>query len=156
MKTTRSLLTPLFLAGAFAMSLASAGCVVDTGPDDGYGGGGSCLPNLFIDYELENAAGAPVTCAGAGAVTVQATVDGTMFPVSCAPGSSFGTIEVPLQGLGIYNASVNVFDAKGNALAAAQTSQFNITSCGDTETQSPAILVVVPAAASSTTSTAAP
>ena len=41
--------------------------------------------DLIIDYEIQNAAGAPVTCGGAGAVTIQATVDGVMFPLPCAP-----------------------------------------------------------------------
>jgi len=134
----------MLMIGAAAMALAGTGCVVETGPDSGYSGG-SCLPTLYIDYEIQNAAGAPVSCAGAGAVSVQATVDGVMFPQGCFPAnSSYGRIAVPLQGLGTYNATVNIFDAKGNPLAAAQSTSFNITSCGDTETTTPAILVVTP------------
>jgi hypothetical protein len=141
----------MLMIGAVAMALATSSCVVETGPDSGYSGG-NCLPTLYIDYEIQNASGAPVTCAGAGAASVQATVDGVMFPQSCFPAdSSFGRIAVPLQGLGTYNAIVNVFDSKGNALAPAQSTSFNITSCGDTETQTPAILVVTPPGAPPTT-----
>ncbi|HVY37691.1 MAG TPA: hypothetical protein VHM31_07140 [Polyangia bacterium] len=142
----RRLLAPLFfLVGPIAIALAGSGCVVETGPDDG--AGGSCYPNLILDYEIQNAAGGPVTCAGAGAVTVQATVDGVMFPVSCPANSSAGSVTVPLQGLGTYNATIDVYGSKGNPLAPAQSTSFSIGSCGDTETQTPAILVVSPPAA---------
>ena len=140
----------ILMIGTVAMSLAGVGCVVETGPDGGYYGGSDCLPNLKIDYEIESASGGPVTCGGAGAVSVQATVDGVMFPQVCPAGFSTGQIIVPLQGLGTYNATVNLFDSKGNALAPAQSSSFNITSCGDTEPNNPAILVVTPAGASTT------
>lgn len=141
----RRLLAPLFfLAGPIAIALAGSGCVVDTGPDGGDWTGGTCYPNLILDYEIQNAAGGPVTCAGAGAVTVQATVDGVMFPVSCPANSSAGSVTVPLQGLGTYNATIDVYDSKGNPLAPAQSTSFSIASCGDTETQTPAILVVSP------------
>ncbi len=143
----------MMMIGAAAMMLAGAGCVVETGPDSGYSGG-DCLPTLYIDYEIQNASGAPVSCSGAGAVSVQATVDGVMFPQACFPASSsYGQIRVPLQGLGTYNATVNIFDSKGNPLAAAQSTSFNITSCGDTETQTPAILVVTPPAAATSMTT---
>ncbi len=81
-KRTRRLLAPLFfLAGPIALALAGSGCVVETGPDSGDGTGGPCYPNLILDYEIQTAAGAPVTCLGAGAATVQAVVDGVPFPV---------------------------------------------------------------------------
>jgi hypothetical protein len=144
----------MLMIGAVAMALATSSCVVDSGPDSGYSSGGNCLPTLYIDYEIQNASGAPVSCSGAGAVSVQATVDGVMFPQACFPAnSSYGQIAVPLQGLGTYNATVNIFDSKGNPLAAAQMTSFNITSCGDTETQTPAILVVTPPGTASTTTT---
>jgi len=144
----RRLLAPLFfLAGPIAIVLAGSGCVVETGPDSGDGTGSSCYPNLILDYEIQNAAGGPVTCAGAGAFTVQATVDGVPFPVSCPANTSAGSVTVPLQGLGTYNATIDVYDGKGNPLAPAQSTSFSIGSCGDTETQTPAILVVSPPAA---------
>jgi hypothetical protein len=144
----RTLLAPLFfLAGPMAIALVASGCVVETGPDTGDGAGGSCYPNLIIDYEIQNAVGGPVTCDGAGAVTIQATVDGVMFPAACPADSSAGSVIVPLQGLGTYNATINVYDRHGNALAPAQSSSFSIGSCGDTETQTPAILVVSPGTA---------
>jgi len=140
MKSTKHLL----MAGTVVMALAGAGCVIETGPDGG--GYGGCYPNLILDYSLQDATGAPVTCAAAGAKTVQANVDGVVFPVACPADASAGSIFVPLQGPGLYNATVNVFDRQGNPLAAAQSSSFNITTCGDTETQTPAVLVVSPPA----------
>ena len=144
-KRTRSVWAPLFLAGPIVLALAGSGCVVETGPDSGDGTGGPCYPNLILDYEIQNAAGGPVTCDGAGAVTVQAPVDGVMFQMACPANSSAGSLTVPLQGLGTYNATIDVYDRTGSALAPAQSSSFSIDSCGDTETQTPAILVVTPA-----------
>jgi hypothetical protein len=144
-KRTRRLVAPLFfLAGPIALALAGSGCVVDTGQDNGDGTGGPCYPNLILDYEIQTATGAPVTCSGAGAATVQAVVDGVPFPVQCPPNSAAGSVIVPLQGLGTYNATIDVYDGQGNALAPAQTTKFSISSCGDTETQTPAALVVTP------------
>lgn len=146
-KRVRRFLAPVFLAGTVALALAGTGCVVETGPDDtGYSSGG-CYPNLIIDYEIQNSAGNPVTCAGAGAVTVQATVDGVMFPAPCPGDTSAGFVTVPLQGIGTYNATIDIYDSKGNPVATAQSSSFNVASCGDTQTDTPAILVVSPGGA---------
>lgn len=147
--TTRNarLRTPLFLTvtAAAALALSGSGCIVETGPDNGDHGGTTCYPNLVIDYVLQDAAGAPVTCAAAGASRVQANVDGYLFATSCSPDASAGSLIVPLQGVGTYYVSINVFDGNATALASPQTSSFNITSCGDTETQTPAVFVVSPA-----------
>ncbi len=155
MKFTKRLgrhLTPLLLTTTALLALAGSGCVVETGPDSGgYNGGGGCSPNLIVDYEIQDSAGGPVTCATAGGYTVQANVDGYLFTTPCPADASAGSITVPLQGLGTYDVSVNVFDSHGTALASPQTSAFNITTCGDTETQTPAIFVVSPAAPSGTT-----
>jgi hypothetical protein len=154
MKFTKRLgrhLTPVFLFATAGLALAGSGCIIETGPDNGgYGGGGACYPNLIIDYEIQNAAGAPVTCAAAGGVTVQANVDGYLFTTPCPADASAGSLTVPLQGLGTYYVSINVFDSHGTALSSPQTSAFNITTCGDTETQTPAVFVVSPAAGGST------
>jgi hypothetical protein len=136
MKCTRQIL----LAGTVALALGGAGCVIETGPDGG--GYGGCYPNLILDYALQDGTGAPITCAAAGAASVQANVDGVVFPATCPRDASAGSIFVPLQGPGLYNATVNVFDRQGNPLATAQSSSFNITTCGDTESETPAVLVV--------------
>lgn len=142
--TTRigGLLTPLFLAATAGLALAGSGCVVETGPDNGGYAGGGCYPNLIVDYVLQDAAGAPVTCAAAGGITVRSNVDGFVASVPCQADASAGSITVPLQGLGTYYVSINVYDGQGTALASPQSSAFNITTCGDTETQTPAVLVV--------------
>ncbi len=140
MKRNRRFLTPAVLAGSVGLMLAGAGCVIDTGPDGGDTGG--CYPNLIIDYTIQDSTGVPVTCGAAGAFTVEANVDGVTFPASCPRDASAGSIVVPLQGVGLYNATVNLYDGQRNALAPAQSSSFNITSCGDTEPATPAVFVV--------------
>lgn len=132
----------ILLAATVVLALAGSGCVIDAGPDGG--GYGGCYPNLILDYSLQDASGAPVTCAAAGATTVQADVDGVVYPVACPADASAGSIFVPLQGPGVYNATVNVFNGTQGPLATAQSSTFNITTCGDTETETPAVLVVTP------------
>jgi hypothetical protein len=146
-------LTPFFLTATALLALAGSGCIIDTGPDNGgyNGGGGGCYPNLIIDYEIQDAAGAPVTCAAAGGVTVQANVDGYLFTTPCLADASAGSLTVPLQGVGTYYVSINVFDGHSTALSSPQTSAFNITTCGDTETQTPAVFVVSPAASGGST-----
>ena len=142
---TRRLLAPLFfLAGPIALVLAGSGCVVETGPDNGDGTGGPCYPNLILDYEIQTAAGAPVTCAGRGCGDRSGGRRRRSVPRPCPPNSAAGSVTVPLQGLGTYNATIDVYDSQGNALAPAQTTKFSISSCGDTETQTPAALVVTP------------
>ncbi len=144
MQRNRRFVTPALLVGTVGLMLAGSGCVIETGPDGG--GTGDCYPNLIIDYTIQDATGVPVTCAAAGASTVEANVDGVTFPASCPPDASAGSIVVPLQGVGLYNATVNLFDKQRNALAPAQSSSFNITNCGDTEPETPAVFVVSAAA----------
>jgi hypothetical protein len=138
MKRTKKIL----LAAPVLLALTGAGCVIDAGPDGG--GYDGCYPNLILDYSLQDASGAPVTCAAAGAASVQANVDGVIFRAVCPPDASAGSIFVPLQSPGLFNATVNVFNGQDRPLATAQSSSFNITTCGDTEAQTPAVLVVTP------------
>jgi hypothetical protein len=148
MKTTsrirnfaRSSLRVVLLAGAAALAVTTSGCIVD---DSGPGYGGGCAIDLFVDWQIQNSAGAPVTCAGAGAATVVVTVDGTVFQQACPPNLSMGSYDAPLQGPGTYNITVGLFDANGNSLAPALTT--SLDSCVYNETPTPAVLVVSPPA----------
>lgn len=135
----------VLLAGAVAVAVTTSGCIVD---DSGYNSGyGSCLPDLLVDWQIQNSTGAPVTCAGAGAATVTATVNGSEFPQTCLATESFGSIDVPLAGVGSYDVIVSLFAASGTSLATPQeySPPLAINNCYTNETPTPAVLVVSPA-----------
>lgn len=134
----------LLFTGVAALAVTAAGCYGNDGyNNNGYGGGG-CSPDLFVDWQIQNSAGAPVTCGGAGAATVTVTIDGTPYPQTCVSTESTGSIDPLLQGTGNYNVTVGLFDATGNSLASAQMISLDINGCGSFETPSPAVLVVSP------------
>lgn len=133
-------LTSLFLLGAVALAATASGCVID----DGNGCGGGFGPDLFVDWQIQNSAGAPVTCAGAGAATVVVTVDKVTYPQTCVADQSGSSVDVPLQGSGTYDVTVSLYDATGNSIAPAQSISVSVSSCGSYATPSPALLVVSP------------
>ena len=139
--TTRGRFASLALlaVAAVAASASLSGCIID----DGGNGPGSCQPDLLVDWQLVDANGVPITCAGAGVVTVQATVNGTTWTQNCLANESADSIDVPLGGTGTYHIAVDALDA---AAAPRETSQqsidLNVNSCGTSETPSPAILTI--------------
>jgi len=137
-------LTSILFLGAVALAATASGCIIDPGSGSGYGGG--CAPDLFIDWQIQNSAGAPVTCAGAGAATVMVTVDTVNYPQICVPGQNTNFYDAILQGTGTYNVTVGLYDAGGVSLAPAQSISLDISSCGSYQTPSPALLVVSPPA----------
>jgi hypothetical protein len=145
-KSFRTLaLGPLLFAAVAGIALTLSGCVVDTGPNDGYGYG--CQSDLFVDWQIQNPAGGAVTCAAAGAATVVINIDGVSYPQNCMPDTSFGNQDIVLQqNYASYNVTVNLEDASGNALAVPQTTSVNVTACASYQTPGPAILVVTPPA----------
>lgn len=136
----RTSLRVVLLAGAAALAVTTSGCIVD---DSGPGYGGECATSLFVDWQIQNSAHAPVTCAAAGAATVLITVDTVDYQPTCTSGSSEGSYQVPIQGSGTYNITVGLYDANGNSLAPALTT--SLDSCVYNETPTPAVLVVSPA-----------
>jgi hypothetical protein len=145
-KSFRTLaLGPLLLAALAGVALTLSGCVVDTGPNGGYGYG--CQSDLFVDWQIQNPAGGAVTCAAAGAATVVINIDGAPYPQTCVPNKSFGSQDIILQqNYASYNVTVNLEDAGGNALAVPQTTSIDVTVCDSYQTPGPAILVVTPTA----------
>jgi hypothetical protein len=138
MKTTHRLrpfvLGPVLLAAAVGLALTSSGCVVD---------GSDCQSDLFVDWQIQNSTGGPVTCDAAGAATVLITIDGAPYPQMCVPGYSYGSQYIPLQSNhASYNVTVNLYDANGNALVPQQTSTVSVAGCGSYETAGPAPLVL--------------
>ena len=132
----------LLFAGVAALAVTASGCFGNDGYNNGYGGG--CSPDLFVDWQIQNNTGAPVTCAGAGAATVMVSIDSAPYPVPCVSTESTGHIDPLLQGTGTYNVTVALFDAQGNSLAPAQSISLDVNGCGSFETPSPAVLVVSP------------
>jgi hypothetical protein len=134
----------LLFAGLAALAVTASGCFGNDGYNNGYGGGG-CSPDLFVDWQIQNSTGAPVTCGGAGAATVLVTIDSAPYPQPCVSTESTGHIDPFLTGTGTYNVTVALFDAQGNSLAPAQSISLDINGCGSFDTPSPAVLVVSPA-----------
>jgi hypothetical protein len=137
------------LAAVVALGVTASGCVVDTGPGSGYGPGyghGGCLPDLLVGWQLQDSAGAAVTCTQAGAARVTATVNGYDYSQTCLPSESVDQLDVPLAAPGSFSVTVSLYAADGTSLATPQTYSppLQITSCYTTSTPSPAILVVSP------------
>ncbi|HLK89789.1 MAG TPA: hypothetical protein VKZ18_07840 [Polyangia bacterium] len=138
-------LGPAVLAAAVGLALTTAGCVVDTGPNYGYGV--NCQSDLYVPWQIENPAGGPVTCDAAGAATVVIDVDGTKYPQTCPPALAYGSQDILLQAnYATYDVTVNLYDQGGNALAVPQTVSVNVQSCGSYTTPGAATLVVTPPA----------
>ncbi len=138
-------LGPVVFAAAVGLALTATGCVVDTGP--GYGYGVNCQSDLYVPWQIENPAGGPVTCDGAGAATVVIDVDGAKYPQTCPPAMSYGSQDILLQAnYSTYDVTVNLYDQGGNALAVPQTVSVNVQSCGSYTTPGAALLVVTPPA----------
>jgi hypothetical protein len=146
---TRTSFRVVLLVGAAALAVTTSGCIVD---DSGPGYGGGCTPDLFVDWQIQNSAGAPVTCAGAGAATVVVTVSGAAYaqpvdyPQVCVANQTYSSVDLLLAGGGIYDVTVSLYDATGNSLAPAQSISLDINSCGSYQTPSAALLVVSPPA----------
>ncbi len=138
------------LAGLLMLAITASGCVIDPGPNSNYGNGDGdpCYPDLVVGWQIQNSAGALVTCAGAGAATVNATVNGSAWPQACPPADASGSIDVPLAGRGSYDLTVSLFAADGTSLATPQeySPPLQINNCTTSYTPSPAILVVSPPA----------
>ena len=105
--TRRSLRAPLLLAAFLGLATSASGCIIDS--DD------PCLPSIFVPWALVQAGtDVPVTCAAAGAVTVEAFVNTQAYEVPCLPAQTFGTMEIPAAGPGTYNIVVSLLDINDN------------------------------------------
>jgi hypothetical protein len=136
--TTKARLGTLtVLAAAVGLGASVSGCVIQDSSS------GNCAPDLLVDWQLVDTSNAAITCAAAGVATVQATVNGTAWSQTCLPNDSFGTIDVPLGGIGSYTISVDAFDAAGAPRETLeQTTDLQIASCGISEVPSPAVLTI--------------
>lgn len=143
-KSFRTLaLGPLLFVAAAGIALSLSGCVVDTTPNGGYGGG--CQSDLFVDWQIQNAAGGSVTCDAINPAQVVIDIDGVKYPQPCPAGYSYGNQTILLQeDYATYNVTVNLEDMNGNPLAIPQSTKINVTRCDDYATPGPAILVVTP------------
>jgi hypothetical protein len=103
--TRRSLRAPLLLAAFLGLATSASGCIIESD------GGGACLPDIFIPWSLEDATtGALVTCATAGAYTVEAFVNTQAYEVPCAAAQTLGTMTIPAAGPGNYTIVVSLLD----------------------------------------------
>jgi hypothetical protein len=107
--TRRSLRAPLLLAACLGLATSASGCIIDSND------GGPCLPSIFVPWALVRAGtDVPVTCATAGAFTVEAFVNTQPYVVDCLAGQTFGTMEIPVAGPGNYTIVVSLLDANDN------------------------------------------
>jgi len=134
-------LGPLLFAAVAGIALTLSGCVVDTGPDSGYGYG--CQSDLVVRWQIQNVAGGSVTCDAINPAQVVIDIDGVKYPQNCPAGFSYGEQDIFLQqNYASYNVTVNLEDMNGTALAVPQTTNVDVASCGTYYTPGPALLVV--------------
>jgi hypothetical protein len=139
--TTQSRLGTLAILAAVGLAATVSGCVID---DSNPSYSGNCTPtDIYVDWQLLDVNGTPITCAAAGVATMQATVNGVPWSQTCPPADSFGTIDAPITAFGTYTVSVDAFDSTGNPREKEQkTIDLQITACGISEVPSPAPITV--------------
>jgi hypothetical protein len=118
----------LVLAAAALGGAALSGC-----------GGGCPAPTLRATWTISDSSGAPLTCAAAGASTVQFIANGASYQAQCGPGSAL----IPLPSAGTYNIQANLLDSGGAVIAQLSPISLAIHSCGTTTL--PAADFVLPA-----------
>ena len=110
-KTRRFAKSPLLLAAALGLLATTSGCIID-GSDNN--GGGTCLPDLYVNWQVVDAFDTPITCAAAGAGWVQAMVNGVTNQVVCPPQSSTGNpVLIQLQQTGTFGVNVRLLALDG-------------------------------------------
>jgi hypothetical protein len=102
------------LAVAAGLAVSASGCIIDnTGP-----GPASCLPDLYVNWQVVDKTDAPVTCGTAGAASVAGQVGGFTDSVACPTASATGLqLYFPLDQVGTYNVNVQLLDAGGGILS---------------------------------------
>ena len=106
-ETRRSMRAPLLLAAFLGLATSASGCIIDSDTP--------CDPRIDIPWALERG-GFPVTCATAGAYTVEAFVTDRAYVVDCNAAQTLGTMSVPVLGVGSYNVVMSLLDINDNDL----------------------------------------
>lgn len=108
--------SPVLLAAFLGLAATASGCIID-GSSDGGPRGGSCFPDLTVYWrvtDIINGSETPITCAQAGAGSVQGLVGGIEDQVLCPPGNSTGDpLFFPLDRTGWYDVHVRLLDTSG-------------------------------------------
>ena len=85
---------------------------------------------IVVDWQIQSATGAAVTCAAIHAAEVVVNIDGASYPQACSSGLSSGGQDILLQeNYAAYQVTVNLVDVNGNVLAVPQI-MIAVTSCG--------------------------
>ncbi len=106
----------LALVGVGATALS--GCVVDSGR--------RCSTEIVFSWSVSDTAGNPLSCAQAGAETVEIEVGGATATFLCGAGSGV-TSELPPA---TYNVGFRLLDRSGNVLSAAAPKPVGVPACG--------------------------
>jgi hypothetical protein len=136
-------LGPVLCAAAVGLALTTSSCIGD--PGSGYYYDTNCQSDLYVPWQIQNPAGAAVTCGSAGAATVVIDINGSKYPQSCTSSLSYGSNDLLLPANNsTYDVTVSLYDADGNALAVPQEVTIGVGGCGSYQTPGPALLVVTP------------
>jgi hypothetical protein len=125
--TTKSRIRSLAfgLVGLAALAMSGSGCVIESS------GGGSCLPDLFVPWDVvQNVAGDPlITCAQAGAARAELDVNGETFIQTCPANATGGEFQIPLASSGTYRLDAFLVASNGAVLSEAHPPDVTV-GCG--------------------------
>jgi hypothetical protein len=116
------------LAIAVGLAVSASGCVIDSSNS------GTCFPDLFVPWQIvEDVPGdPPLTCAQAGATSVEIDVNGQAFLDSCPANATGGQFSIPLADAGNY--TLDGFLLSGNVvLSEVHPPSFSV-GCSDVQT----------------------
>jgi hypothetical protein len=116
------------LAVAWLVAIVASGCAIDNGRDHDSDNG--CQPSLLINWQIQDASGAALTCAEAGAAQVTAQINGSSYSETCLPSETHDTIAVSLSGRGKYNVTVALHAVDGAVVGTPQSNTFDVEQCG--------------------------
>lgn len=133
----RPALLPGLLAVALGLALSASGCIID----DSGGPGPGCFPDLTLSYLIsDNATGAQISCATAGADTVRVTVNGTPIDYGCTTGPGQQPVTIQLDQPGTVDVYVELYGG-GQLLSSVPTMTVQV-GCGGYQIGAPAELPV--------------
>jgi hypothetical protein len=125
----------LLLAAVAGLAVSASGCLMNDGVNH-------CQPFLTVPWAIvDNTTNAPLTCAQAGATSVEIDVNGVPYTQTCLPNETQDQIDILLNGSGQY--TVDAFLLNGNtSLSEAHPPSFGV-GCVDTQTPTVTFPVIV-------------
>jgi hypothetical protein len=115
------------MVGLAALAISGTGCIIESS-------GGSCLPDLFVPWEVvQNVQGDPlITCAEAGATSVDLDVNGQTYTQACSANATGGQFVVPLADSGSYTLDAFLLAPNGGVISEAHPPTISVSCAGAT------------------------